>query len=178
MLLECSNLLGMEFKPAALSDIPEIADLFLRCWHVSYADVLSLEARDSMNLESATELWSKAMSTNLERKTFLALENEEFIGVFRVGGDPQFSQRGHLFSLYVSPSSTGKGYGKLLLERAMEEISSDGFGEMSLWVFNDNTIAKSLYLKYGFAATGEQRITPEWNALEVEMVNPRITVKS
>jgi len=178
MLLECSNLPGMEFKPAALSDIPEIADLFLRCWHVSYADVLSLEARDSMNLESATELWSKAMSTNLERKTFLALENEEFIGVFRVGGDPQFSQRGHLFSLYVSPSSTGKGYGKLLLERAMEEISSDGFGEMSLWVFNDNTIAKSLYLKYGFAATGEQRITPEWNALEVEMVNPRITVKS
>jgi len=178
MLLECSNLPGMEFKPAALSDIPEIADLFLRCWHVSYADVLSLEARDSMNLESATELWSKAMSTNLERKTFLALENEELIGVFRVGGDPQFSQRGHLFSLYVSPSSTGKGYGKLLLERAMEEISSDGFGEMSLWVFNDNTIAKSLYLKYGFAATGEQRITPEWNALEVEMVNPRITVKS
>jgi len=178
MLLECSNLPGMEFKPAALSDIPEVADLFLRCWHVSYADVLSLEARDSMNLESATELWSKAMSTNLERKTFLALENEELIGVFRVGGDPQFSQRGHLFSLYVSPSSTGKGYGKLLLERAMEEISSDGFGEMSLWVFNDNTIAKSLYLKYGFAATGEQRITPEWNALEVEMVNPRITVKS
>jgi len=178
MLLECSNLPGMEFKPAALSDIPEIADLFLRCWHVSYADVLSLEARDSMNLESATELWSKAMSTNLERKTFLALENEESIGVFRVGGDPKFSQRGHLFSLYVSPSSTGKGYGKLLLERAMEEISSDGFGEMSLWVFNDNTIAKSLYLKYGFAATGEQRITPEWNALEVEMVNPRITVKS
>jgi ribosomal protein S18 acetylase RimI-like enzyme len=178
MLLECSNLPGMEFKPAALSDIPEIADLFLRCWHVSYADVLSLEARDSMNLESATELWSKAMSTNLERKTFLALENEEFIGVFRVGSDPQFSQRGHLFSLYVSPSSTGKGYGKLLLERAMEEISSDGFGEMSLWLFNDNTIAKSLYLKYGFAATGEQRITPEWNALEVEMVNPRITVKS
>ena len=168
----------MEFKPAALSDIPEIADLFLRCWHVSYADVLSQEARDSMNVESATELWTKALSTNLERKTFLGLENDDFIGVFRVGSDPKFSQRGHLFSLYVSPSFAGKGYGKLLLERAMEEISSDGFGEMSLWVFNDNTIAKSLYSKYGFTETGEQRTTPEWNALEVEMVNPCITVKS
>ena len=168
----------MEFKPAALSDIPEIADLFLRCWHVSYADVLSQEARDSMNVESATELWTKALSTNLERKTFLGLENDDFIGVFRVGSDPKFSQRGHLFSLYVSPSFAGKGYGKLLLERAIAEISSNGFGEMSLWVFNDNTIAKFLYSKYGFAETGEQRITPEWNALEVEMVNPRITVKS
>ena len=168
----------MEFKPAALSDIPEIADLFLRCWHVSYADVLSQEARDSMNVESATELWTKALSTNLERKTFLGLENDDFIGVFRVGSDPKFSQRGHLFSLYVSPSFAGKGYGKLLLERAIAEISSNGFGEMSLWVFNDNTIAKSLYSKYGFAETGEQRTTPEWNALEVEMVNPRITVKS
>ena len=168
----------MEFKPAVLSDIPEIADLFLQCWHVSYADVLSQEARASMDVESATELWTKALSTNLERKTFLGLENDDFIGVFRVGSDPKFSQRGHLFSLYVSPSFAGKGYGKLLLERAMEEISSDGFGEMSLWVFNDNTIAKSLYSKYGFAETGEQRTTQEWNALEVEMVNPRITVKS
>ena len=141
----------MEFKPAALSDIPEIADLFLRCWHVSYADVLSQEARASMDVESATELWTKALSTNLERKTFLGLDNDDFIGVFRVGSDPKFSQRGHLFSLYVSPSFSGKGYGKLLLERAMEEISSDGFGEMSLWVFNDNTIAKFLYSKYGFA---------------------------
>jgi ribosomal protein S18 acetylase RimI-like enzyme len=168
----------MEFRPAGLSDIPEIADLFLQCWHVSYADVLSQEARDSMDLEAAIELWTKAMSTNLDRKTFLALENEDFIGVFRVGSDPKFSQRGHLFSLYISPSFAGKGYGKLLLERAMEEISSESFGEMSLWVFNDNTIAKSLYSKYGFIATGEQRITPEWNALEIEMVNSSITVKS
>jgi ribosomal protein S18 acetylase RimI-like enzyme len=167
----------MEFKPAALSDVPEIADLFLQCWHISYSEVLSQKARDSMDLEAATELWSKALSTNLERKTFLALENDDFIGVFRVGSDPKLSQRGHLFSLYVSPSFSGKGYGKRLLEKSIEETRSEGFGEMSLWVFNDNTVAKSLYSKYGFAETGEQRTTPEWNALEVEMVNPRITVK-
>ena len=168
----------MEFKPAALSDVPEIADLFLQCWHISYSEVLSQKARDSMDLEAATELWSKALSANLDRKTFLALENDDFIGVFRVGSDPKLSQRGHLFSLYVSPSFAGKGYGKRLLEKSIEETRSEGFGEMSLWVFNDNTIAKSLYSKYGFAETGEQRTTPEWNALEVEMVNPRITVKS
>jgi ribosomal protein S18 acetylase RimI-like enzyme len=168
----------MEFKPAALSDVPEIADLFLQCWHISYAEVLSQKARDSMDLEAANELWSKALSTNLDRKTFLALENDDFIGVFRVGSDPKLSQRGHLFSLYVSPSFVGKGFGKRLLEKSIEETRSEGFGEMSLWVFNDNTIAKSLYLKYGFVVTGEQRITPEWNALEIEMMNSNITLKS
>lgn len=167
----------MEFKPAALSDVPEIANLFLQCWHISYSEVLSQKARDSMDLEAATELWTKAMSTNFERKTFLALENGDFIGVFRVGSDPKFSQRGHLFSLYVSPSFAGMGYGKRLLEKSIKETRIEGFGEMSLWVFNDNTIAKSLYSKYGFTATGEQRITPEWNALEIEMVNLSITVK-
>jgi ribosomal protein S18 acetylase RimI-like enzyme len=168
----------MEFKAAALSDVPEISDLFLQCWHISYSEVLSQKARDSMDLQAATELWSKALSTNLERKTFLALENDDCIGVFRVGSDPKFSQRGHLFSLYVSPSFAGKGYGKRLLEKSIEETRSEGFGQMSLWVFNDNTIAKSLYSKYGFVATGEQRITPEWNTLEIEMVNPNITLKS
>jgi ribosomal protein S18 acetylase RimI-like enzyme len=168
----------MEFKPAALSDVPEIADLFLQCWHISYAEVLSQKARDSMDLEAANELWNKALSTNLDRKTFLALENDDFIGIFRVGSDPKLSQRGHLFSLYVSPSFVGKGFGKRLLEKSIEETRSEGFGEMSLWVFNDNTIAKSLYLKYGFVVTGEQRITPEWNALEIEMMNSNITLKS
>jgi ribosomal protein S18 acetylase RimI-like enzyme len=168
----------MEFKPAALSDVPKIADLFLQCWHISYSEVLSQKARDSMDLEAATELWSRALSTNLERKTFLALENEDFIGVFRVGSDPKLSQRGHLFSLYVSPNFAGLGYGKLLLEKSIEETRSAGFSEMSLWVFNDNTIAKSLYSKYGFVSTDEQRITPEWNALEIEMLNSSITAKS
>jgi hypothetical protein len=74
----------MELRLARTSDLADIANLFLKCWKISYSEVLSQETQDAMTLESAVELWEKALSTNLERKTFLAIENEELIGVFRV----------------------------------------------------------------------------------------------
>jgi len=168
----------MKLRLAHASDLPEIANLFLKCWTISYADVLSQETREAMTLVSAVELWEKALTTNLERKTVLAIENNELLGIFRVGSDPKDSLRGHLFSLYISPDFAGKGFGKTLLEAAIEEIKTQGFNAMSLWVFDENKIAKSLYAKYGFVATGESRTTPEWNALEIEMLNPQITLKS
>jgi len=66
----------------------------------------------------------------------------------------------------------------MLLEAAIAEVKAQGFDEMSLWVFDENKIAKSLYTKYGFVATGENKTTPKWNALEIEMLNPQITLKS
>jgi ribosomal protein S18 acetylase RimI-like enzyme len=168
----------MELRLAHTSDLANIANLFLKCWKISYTEVLSQETRDAMTLASALELWEKALSTNLERKTLLAIENEELVGLFRVGSDPKDSRRGHLFSLYVSPDFAGMGYGKTLLEAAIAEVKAQGFDAMSLWVFDENKIAKSLYTKYGFVATGKNKTTPEWNALEIEMLNPQITLKS
>jgi predicted GNAT family acetyltransferase len=41
---------------------------------------------------------------------------------------------------------------------------------MTLWVFANNDIANSLYSKSGFAPTGNSRTTPEWGALEIELI--------
>lgn len=178
MLPECSNLMNMKLRSAEITDVPEIANLFLKCWKISYSKVLSQEVRDAMSVASAVDLWTKALTTNLDRKTVLAIENDELLGFLRFGSDPKDSLRGHLFSLYIAPDFVGKGFGKTLLEAAIKEIKVQGFNAMSLWVFDENKIAKSLYAKYGFTATGENRTTPEWNALEIEMLNPAITLRS
>ena len=79
----------MELRLARTSDLPDIANLFLKCWTISYVDVLSQETREAMTPEGAIELWKKALTSNLERKTVLAIENEVLIGLFRVGHDPK-----------------------------------------------------------------------------------------
>ena len=45
---------------------------------------------------------------------------------------------------------------------------------MSLWVFKENIAACSLYSDFGFLPTGKKRVTPEWEALEIEMSNKNI----
>jgi RimJ/RimL family protein N-acetyltransferase len=47
---------------------------------------------------------------------------------------------------------------------------------MTLWVFEENTAARSLYEKFGFSLTGENKITSEWKTLEIEMLNSDITL--
>jgi ribosomal protein S18 acetylase RimI-like enzyme len=160
----------MEFRAATVDDLPVIAEIFLRCWTISYASVLSESARDSFTLESAAELWRKSIELPEDKQTLLLIDGEKAVAVFRIGSDKDDSSRGHLFSLYVDPNSAGRGFGKSALKEAIERNRDRGFTQMTLWVFANNEIANSLYTKSGFAPTGKSRTTPEWGALEIELI--------
>jgi ribosomal protein S18 acetylase RimI-like enzyme len=160
----------MEFRAATVDDLPVIAEIFLRCWTISYASVLSESARDSFTLESAAELWRKSIESPEDKQTLLLIDGEKAVAVFRIGSDKDDSSRGHLFSLYVDPNSAGRGFGKSALKEAIERNRDRGFTQMTLWVFANNEIANSLYTKSGFAPTGKSRTTPEWGALEIELI--------
>jgi ribosomal protein S18 acetylase RimI-like enzyme len=160
----------MEFRTATVDDLPVIAKIFLRCWTISYKSVLSESARDSFTPESAAELWRKSIELPEEKQTLLLIDGEKAVAVFRIGSDKDDSSRGHLFSLYVDPDSAGRGFGKGALKEAMKRNRDRGFMQMTLWVFANNEIANSLYTKNGFASTGKSRTTPEWGALEIELI--------
>ena len=66
--------------------------------------------------------------------------------------------------------AAGRGFGKSALKEAIERNRDRGFTQMTLWVFANNDIANSLYSKSGFAPTGNSRTTPEWGALEIELI--------
>jgi len=52
--------------------------------------------------------------------------------------------------LCVIDECKGLGYGNKLLRYSLGEIESKGFKKVSLEVYNDNSIAFNLYLKYNF----------------------------
>ena len=160
----------MEFRSATLDDLPVIADIFLGCWTISYAHVLSDSARASFTAESAADLWRTSIEIPGDKETLLLIDEGKPVAVFRIGSDKEDSSRGHLFSLYVDPDSAGKGFGKASLSEAMRRNRSKGFAEMTLWVFANNEIANSLYIKKGFSPTGKSRTTPEWATLEIELI--------
>lgn len=49
----------------------------------------------------------------------------------------------------------GKGYGKYLLEQAVEELKAMDFNKIFLWVLEDNYRARHFYEKCGFKNSGE-----------------------
>ena len=47
----------------------------------------------------------------------------------------------------------GKGYGKLLLSKAIDELKKLGFKNILLWVLEDNMNARKFYEKNGFVCS-------------------------
>ena len=160
----------MEIRSAKIEDVELIADIFLQCWKISYLGIIDESAREDMNVTAARQLWQSALASNFERKTFIGFKDGNEIGFFRVGPDKKDPSIGHLFSLYVRPEFSGKGFGQQLFSEALNFLNVSGFNLISLWVFKENTAAISLYSKFGFVPNGNEQITSQWKTLEIEML--------
>lgn len=156
-------------------DIDAIVRIFRACWQESYRDLLSEDVRNAMSVENARDLWLPALTSISDRETLVACVDDNPIGMARIGSDPDFPNRGHLFSLYIEPENAGKGFGKALLTNALGRLAQRGFEEISLWVFKANLGAFGLYKKMGFEPTGRERTDTRWKSLEIEMLHGQIT---
>lgn len=165
----------MTIRPGRAEDIDALVRIFRACWQESYRDLLSEDVRNAMSVEKAKDLWLPALTSKEDRETLVACVDENPIGMARIGRDPDFPKRGHLFSLYIEPEYSGKGFGKTLLTAALSRLSERGSREISLWVFKANLGAFGLYEKMGFEPTGRERTDTRWQSLEIEMLHRQIT---
>lgn len=72
-------------------------------------------------------------------KIYVLKNNKTIVGLMMVG-------EGYLHHLYIDPAYHGKGYGKMLLDKA-KELFPEG---MYLWVFEQNLGAIKFYEREGF----------------------------
>jgi ribosomal protein S18 acetylase RimI-like enzyme len=61
---------------------------------------------------------------------------------------------GEIVSLYLLPEYFGKGYGKRLLQAAVDGLTQMGYADVFLWVLEDNAKARRFYECFGFEAGG------------------------
>ena len=63
----------------------------------------------------------------------------------------------HVVSLWVAPEVRRRGVGWSLLDTVVRAGAADGARTVSLWVVGDNAAAVDLYVRAGFARTGERQ---------------------
>lgn len=69
----------------------------------------------------------------------------------------KYSDYGEIISIYFLPEYIGKGYGRHLLLKCLDELKKAGFERILLWVLEDNRRAQRFYEKNGFVFSGECR---------------------
>jgi ribosomal protein S18 acetylase RimI-like enzyme len=162
-------------RPVTSQDLGSLVTIFRACWNISYRDLISESVRDAMDVEAATKLLTNAVNPNPGRYTLIATEGETGLGFASFGSDSDDVTKGHLFSLYVSPESAGKGVGFELLNEVISELGKIGKPEITLWVFKENPIAIGLYRKSGFVETGREKTDERWQIPQIEMMRKAVT---
>lgn len=137
------------------SDINVISTLAHAIWPETYGNILSeAQLRHMLNLFYSHESLEKQFADG--HIFLIALMNAETVGFASYShGDTAGTYKVH--KLYVHPLLHGKGFGKKLLDRIIEEVKPAGASRLQLNV-NRHNPAKSFYERNGFQIAGEEDI--------------------
>ena len=165
----------MVIRPVTSQDLGSLVTIFRACWNISYRDLISESVRDAMDVEAATKLLTNVVNPNPGRYTLIATEGETGLGFASFGSDSDDATKGHLYSLYVSPESAGKGVGSKLLAEVITALEQIDKAEITLWVFKENPTAIGLYRKFGFVESGREKTDERWQIPQIEMLRKAVT---
>lgn len=145
----------MEIRKANQTDSREkISTIYEQSWKYAYKGIIPQEYLD--NIPSGQ--WCGVID-NPDRHTLIMLEEDKIIGTSGYGQSrfADYKDWGEIFSLYLLPEYMGKGYGKSLLEKAVEELKAMGFKTIFLWVLEENHRARHFYETCGFNYSGNAK---------------------
>ena len=125
-------------RVAWADDAPAIAELQLRTWRTTYADLLPADALPT-DVEAAAASWQAALARpgDARNRVLVALERNRVVGfaITCPASDPDSDpvSDAELMELTVDPGERGKGHGSRLLQAAVETMQADRFTRAVLW---------------------------------------------
>ncbi|WP_373265802.1 GNAT family N-acetyltransferase [Hungatella hathewayi] len=127
-----------------------LSHIYEESWRYAYKGIIPQAYLDSI----PTGRWA-ANFDQAEMNTIVMIQNDIFIGTtsFCKSRYPEFKEFGEIVSLYMLPEYMGNGYGKHLLNAAVDGLIRLGYCDIFLWVLEENYRARSFYEKAGFKPT-------------------------
>lgn len=94
----------------------------------------------------------------ISNAVIVAIRNKkDVIGILAIYCNDTTNKTAYISSVCVSKKFRGKGYSKILLDKAIELSSLKGFKRIKLEVGKNNIAAISLYNKFGFHKIKEEK---------------------
>jgi GntR family transcriptional regulator len=160
---------GMRLRLAAPTDAPGLARIFVSAWRSGYVGIVEAPVLAALDQEDVADWLGTLTSSNGPTTWLVESADGDLLAFSRHGEDPDDGRRGHIYSLYVDPSATGRGIAKALLDHDLRILAERGLSTVTLWVFEQNQVARNLYASFGFLPDGARRVEPEYGAQEIRM---------
>lgn len=142
----------MEIEPATTNDCEAIAEVHVASWRGAYSDIFSRDYLESLSVAKREEAW-RALLAGGKTEVFVARRLGCVVGFVSFGPSRDSDARPHdgeISAIYVLPSFWSTGVGLALWQEAEQNLRSQGFSRISLWVISNNTRAIRFYASVGF----------------------------
>jgi ribosomal protein S18 acetylase RimI-like enzyme len=106
----------------------------------------------AISIEERGAAWEKSLGAG-ESFTWVAENGDTALGWISAGRSRHADARestGEIWAVYVHPGHWSKGVGRALCATAEDELRTQGFTDVTLWVLKDNERALRFYISGGF----------------------------
>jgi ribosomal protein S18 acetylase RimI-like enzyme len=145
-------------RPAGVEDANAIAGIHVRSWQAAYRGLIPDDVLDGLSVERRTETWRGWLATASPVAVWVAEEEGGRIVGFVSAGPSEDRDAAEIQAIYVEPDRSGRGIGRALLRRAVDELRAGGHAEVVLWVLDGNDRAQRFYEAAGWRADGGAKV--------------------
>lgn len=120
-------------------------------WQAAYAGLLPEDFLARLSAEARAASWARRIGDPAIPGQVLVVEDPGAAGA--VAGFAAYGP-GQLYALYLLPRHWGRGLGRLLHDRVVEDLAGAGHRSAVLWVLETNERAKAFYVRQGWSPDG------------------------
>ncbi|WP_028022468.1 GNAT family N-acetyltransferase [Enterovibrio calviensis] len=149
-----------EFRKALPEDIDAISLISVEGWKYAYKGIMSDEDLKSINPKTRAKRRVKLTSEN-RLSTFVCGYQGSLVGFVdfeKSRDDDSHDCVGEVWAIYILPQFIGKNFGKELIALSLQELSQMGFSEVTIWVLEDNQLARRFYERQGFQLDSKEKL--------------------
>lgn len=125
----------MEIRKMTIQDYEKVYELWMSCKNMGFNDI-----------DDSREGIARFLERN-PNTSFVALENENLIGIILGGHD---GRRGYIYHLSVNENYRKKRIGSELVKNCLEAFKQEKISKVALLVFKYNEVGNSFWEKQGF----------------------------
>ena len=170
-----------DLRAAGPSDSGGIARVHTLSWQSAYRGILPDDWLDALRWEERKIRWDAIFSSANRGSVYVATDPQnEIIGFASIGPsrdeDIDQPEVHELYAIYLTPEKWGKRIGTALLAAVLNEVPKSAKW-LTLWVLQDNILARNFYESHGFTLDGATMLA-EIDGHRREEVRYRIALPS
>jgi GNAT superfamily N-acetyltransferase len=147
-------------RPALPADGPSIAQVHVESWKTTYAGIFPEAVLKGLSVDERVPFWQATLAAPKQGSvTLVACNLAGTVVGFVHGGQErtgQLGRDGELYAVYLLQAAQRQGIGTLLVRYFAQELRSQGFTSMVVWVLDVNPSRKF------YEALGGEVVARQW----------------